>query len=484
MKPTSIVFATAALANVASAYSQSDKTPTKPNVVFILADDLGWSDIGYQDGSNGFYETPNLDALSQQGLRISNFYPGGANSAPSRTNLITGMSNVRWKMYAPGALSKGEVEYMRWSVPNKTYPDEMPFESCTSVDPSAISIAEILSPEGYYSGRIGKWHLGDDKQGFDEASTNGDDVTEVNLYGDRHATKNITDASLLFLEQNQHRPFLLYVPFFDVHTPLTADPELVAKYKAKWETWEDKSRVLSPVYAAMIEEVDRSVQRIFDKIEELGLDENTLIIFGSDNGGVGFITDNSPLRGCKGNLYEGGIKSPAFAVWRGVIEPGRVTDTPFHGLDLMPTIAEVTGASLPTTQPVDGISFAPVLRGEKSKSRSLYWHYPLYLSGSNGKGWYGEKCFPIYGTDQMYWRAVPSSAIQRDGWKLIHFYEYDSDELYYLPDDVGEQCNLAQKNPKMVKRLKKELFAWLEECGGDIPSVENPRYDISKLMNK
>ncbi|MFR9668104.1 MAG: sulfatase [Rikenellaceae bacterium] len=464
--------------------SAKEAQPQKPNVVFILADDLGWSDIGYYDGSKGFYETPNLNEISRRGMRINNFYPGGANSSPSRTNLITGMSNVRWKMYAPGALSKGEVEYMRWSVPNKTYPDEMPFESKTTVDPSATSVAEVLATEGYYSARIGKWHLGPDNQGFDEASSNGDRVTMKDLYGDRDATRQITDASLKFLDENQDRPFFLYVPFFDVHTPLTADPELVAKYEAKWESWGDKSREFYPVYAAMIEEVDRSVKRIIDKIDELGLDDNTLIIFGSDNGGVGFITDNTPLRGSKGNLYEGGIKSPAFAIWDGVIEADTETDIPFHGVDLMPTLAEVVGAKLPTNQPVDGTSYVPAFRGEEDKklaSRPLFWHYPLYLNAADGRGWYGEKWFPIYGTDQMHWRAIPSSAIQKDGWKLIHLFEYDSDELYYLPDDIGESNNLAKENPKMTKKLKKELFAWLKETGGDIPSVENPRYDISKL---
>ncbi|MFI3267614.1 MAG: sulfatase [Rikenellaceae bacterium] len=480
---TTMLLMSATTVNYAIAKSAKSVPNEQPNIIFILADDLGWSDIGYQDGSNGFYETPFIDQVSTMGMRMSNFYPGGANSSPSRACLITGMSNVRHKIYAPGAYSKGELKYMRWSVPARNAENEMPFDSNTDVEPSVTSIAEILSDAGYRTARIGKWHLGDDNQGFHEAS--GDGESDKQFYNDADATRRITNASLKFMEENKNNPFFLYVPFFDVHTPLVAEESLIKKYKEKWAAHEDKSRKLNPIYAAMTEQVDSAVERIFKKLDELGLAENTLVIFASDNGGVGFVTDNAPLRGCKGNLYEGGIRTPAFAIWKGVIKPNTVTTTPVHGLDLMPTLAEISGAKLPKNQPIDGVSVMPLLKGEEINSRPLCWHYPLYLNGKTANGWCGEKIFNVYDSNMCYWRGVPSSAIQKDGWKLIHFYEYDSDELYYLPDDLSEENNLANTNPEKVTELTKYLQAWLKDTNADIPNIKNPMFEgVSETIKK
>ncbi len=386
------------------------------------------------------------------------------------------MSNVRHKIYTPKSYAKGNPKYMRWSVPARDVGEEQPFESRDEVDPSIISVAEILSDVGYRTARIGKWHLGEDNQGFHEASSDGGD-DDVLLYRDPDATRRITNASLKFMEENKSNPFFLYVSFFDVHAPLVAEESLIEKYQKRWEEREDKSREFNPTYAAMTEQVDNAVERIFLRLDELGLAKQTLVIFASDNGGVGFITDNSPLRGCKGNLYEGGIRTPAFAVWSGVIAPNTETTTPVHGLDLMPTLAEISGAELPTTQPVDGVSLMPLLQGGEIESRPLCWHYPLYLNGRDGKGWYGERLFKVYRSDTHYWRAVPSSAIQKDGWKLIRLYEYDKDELYYLPDDIGETNDLSDSHPEKLAELSKALEEWLEETDADIPTIKNPLFE-------
>ncbi|MFI3331028.1 MAG: sulfatase [Rikenellaceae bacterium] len=454
----------------------------QPNVIFILADDLAWSDVGYNSGEDSFYQTPKIDSLAKSGIILNNFYPGGANSAPSRANLVTGMSNVRTKFYTPNALAKGEVKYMRYSVPNNTFPKERPFESHTELSPEIYSIAEMLNSVGYNTARIGKWHLGADNQGFKHSSSDGE--KERLMYNVAQGTELISAASLKFIEQNKDNPFFLYVAYFDVHTPLVADQKLIDKHKQRWASWPDKSTKLSPIYAAMIEQVDNSVGDIFDKIHELNLSENTLIIFASDNGGVSYITNNAPLKGGKGNLYEGGIRTPAFACWPGVIKPNSESSTPVHSLDIMPTLAEISGAKLPDNQPVDGVSIMNVLKGKKLKERTLYWHYPLYLMGSTKKGALNDKVFPIYGTNKMYWRAVPSSAILKQGWKLIYFYEYDKCELYNIEQDLSEKHELSEKNPKKVEELKQDLFEWLKLTSADIPQKENPRFDANFVSKK
>ena len=449
----------------------------KPNIIFVLADDMGWSDIGYHGGAEGFYETPNLDRLSSQGIRLDNFYPGGANSAPSRSCMMTGVYNTRTKIYTPGGLAKGPDSKMRLLVPNQNALEAQTIESLTELDPSFVSVAEMLHNAGYASSRMGKWHLGPDKQGFDESTSDGTDTSDKPYYNDPYATDRITAAALKYIEKNKDNAFFLYVPYFDVHTPLVAKPEIIEKYNKKWETWSDKSRKWNPKYAAKIEQVDTSVGKIYAKLQELGLDENTLFIFASDNGGVGFITDNSPLHGSKGNLYEGGIRTPAFAVWPKTIKAGTKSETAVSGIDLMPTFADVAGQEISKGQTIDGVSILPLLKGEKLKSRALIWHYPLYLTGKDAQGWNSEKLFPVYGTTTPYWRGVPSSAIQRDGWKLIYFYETEKYELYNIANDISEKEELSAKYPEKAKELYAELKTILTNADADIPSTLNPKFN-------
>ena len=218
--------------------------------------------------------------------------------------------------------------------------------------------------------------------------------------------------------------------------------------------------------------MDTSVGRIRAKIKQLGLDDNTLIVFTSDNGGASFATTNRPLHAAKGAFFEGGIRVPTCAVWPAVIKPGTRSDTPLTSVDFLPTFAEISGASLPTNQPVDGQSFAKVLQGQTIlQNRAIFWHYPLYLSGADY-----NKVLPVYGTDQMHWRAVPSSVIRKGDYKLIHYYEYDKYRLFNLRDDLSEKHDLAQEMPEQAKQLHAELMAWVKDTNAPVPSKTNPKF--------
>ena len=451
----------------------------KPNIVFVLIDDMGWSDVGYNGGADGFYETPQIDSIANDGIVFNRFYPGGPNCAPTRACIISGLYTPRTKIYQPNGQSKGKVSDMRWYVPAKNREgDETSLDSRTELDESIVSIAEVMNNAGYVTSRIGKWHLGPDTQGFDEATSDGYTPSGKRFYNDSLATDRMTRAAAEFIERNRDNAFFLYFSLWDVHTPLTAKMEVVRKYEKKWENWADKSRKWDPTYAAMIEVTDNSVGQLRAKLTDLGLIDNTLFIVASDNGGPAGHTSNLPLRGAKGAMYEGGIRTFATAMWPGEIVPGITSDYPVTGVDFLPTFAEIGGAELPKTQTLDGQSFVGLFKtGQELQSRDIFWHYPLYLGGRNpNKGWPGDNILPKYGTSDMMWRAVPSSAIVSGDWKLIYFYEYDSYELYNLGDDPGEQNDLSESNSKMAKKLYQRLMDWVKETGADIPVKDNPDF--------
>ncbi|MCZ6795949.1 MAG: sulfatase, partial [Planctomycetota bacterium] len=412
----------------------------RPNIVFVFADDLGWADVGYNGAK--FYETPNIDALARSGVILDRFYPGGPNCMPSRACIMSGCYTPRHHLYTPGGRSKGDRALMRFRVParggrggRETIPSK------TSLPASFVSIAEVLKPAGYATARIGKWHLGDDTQGFDLSTNNGEpNVVTGSFYRDIHVAEAMTDAALDFITANKERRFFLYVAHWEVHTALAAEKSIVARYRQKKTGFPDKSFDWNPTYAAEIEVVDRSVGRIRAQLKELELEDRTLFIFSSDNGGLPGVTTNRPLRGGKGSLFEGGIRTPFCAAWPGVIRPGSRSDEPVTGVDLLPTFAELARAPLPETQPADGRSILPLLSGEgEFASRAIFWHYPLYLSGGRG-----NKVLPVHGTNRLYWRAVPASAIVKGDWKLIHYYEYDESRLFNLRRDTSEANDLAK----------------------------------------
>ena len=446
-----------------------------PNIVFVLADDLGYSDVGFN--GQRFYETPHIDALARDGMILSDFYSGGPNCAPTRACINTGMYTPRHKLFTPGGRAKGSVKLMRFAVPTKGQDNPLynTFDSMPNkIDGNHTSIAEVLGSAGYVSGRFGKWHLGEDLQGFTVSSANGKPgVVGKRFYGDIDVAEKLTDAAVQFIDQNKEKPFFLYVAHWDVHSPIRARKSVVAKFKKKLETYRDEGDwEWNPTYAAMLDAVDTSVGRIRAKIKQLGLDDNTLIIFTSDNGGASFATTNRPLHAAKGAFFEGGIRVPTCAVWPTVIKPGTRSGTALTSVDFLPTFAEVSGASLPTNQPVDGQSFADVLQGQTVlQNRAIFWHYPLYLSGAGY-----NKVLPVYGTDQMHWRAVPSSVIRKGDYKLIYYYEYDEYKLFNVRDDLSEKHDLAQEMPQRAKQLHAELMAWIKDTKAPVPSKNNPKF--------
>ncbi len=447
--------------------------PKNPNIVLIIADDLGWADVGYN--SNEFFETPNIDKLAAEGMVFNRFYPSAANCAPSRASLLTGMYTPRHQVYIPQGLARGgDVSRMRFKVPTQgqsslfnTFP-----VSINNVSPEFESLAEVLKKAGYISARFGKWHIGDDNQGFDVVSANGEPGYTTNLcgtegrfYDDVHVAEKLTDAALRFIGENKNNPFFLYLSHWEVHTPLSARKERINYYKNKLDTWSEKR--YDPVYAAEVEQVDISVGRVLNKLRDAGIEGNTVVIFTSDNGGLSSVTSNTPLRAGKGTFYEGGIRVPFCIKWPGVTKPGSQTDIPVNGVDFMPTFAEITSAELPQNQPVDGESFLPVLKGEPFDwERPLFFHFPLYLGGS-------VPVLPAFDGEKNYWRAVPSSVIMSGDWKLIYYYEYERYELFNLKEDISEQNDLSATETGLAMRLLETLRKWVSDVNAPVPSVLN-----------
>jgi arylsulfatase A-like enzyme len=471
------------------AVAQKEKG-NNPNIIFIMADDMGWADAGYQGfRTSGLHETPNIDRLAREGMILDRFYPSAANCAPSRASLLTGMFSPRHGVYIPQGLSRGgDVSRMRWKVPTQDQdPSFNTFHvSINNVDPGFVSLAEMLKAGGYTTARLGKWHIGDDNQGFDLSSADGTPNFVTNLWGleeryytDINVAERLTDAAIDFIYNNREKPFFLYLAHWEPHTPLAAKDERIEYYRTKFSGMGNGE--VNPVYAAMIEQLDISTGRIMALLEALELDQNTLVIFTSDNGGLNRIPNNYPLRGNKGSFYEGGIRTPCVIRWPGVVEAGSRTDFPVNGVDFMPTFAEIASLPVPDTQPVDGISVLPLLRGEEMKvrhaDRTMFFHFPLYLGGQ-------ESSLPVYGGgEENYWRAVPSTTMIRGDWKLIYYYEYETYELFNLKEDISEQTDLSAGRPEVARSLLDELNKWTKKVDAPVPVVPNEKFDLHRTVH-
>jgi arylsulfatase A-like enzyme len=451
-----------ALATVAGPMAMA-APPERPNVIFILADDLGWTDLGCQ-GSK-YYETPHIDHLAAQGMRFTSGYTCGPNCQPTRAALISGQ-------YAPrtGIYTVGGIDRFNWqSRPLK------PVENVQQLPLEKITLAQSLQQAGYKTALFGKWHLGQQgkyhpsERGFDEAivsmGRHFDFATQpkVDYPAGTYLADFLTDRALDFIRRHRDQPFFLCLHHFAVHSPHQAKEELVARLKDKPAAGGHHS----PVYAAMIASLDESVGRITALLDELSLAERTLVIFTSDNGGVGGyvrerikragdITDNAPLRSGKGSLYEGGVRVPYLFRWTGKIPAGVTCDEPINSVDLYPTLLELAGATPPADYPLDGASYARVLTtgGKERLARdAIYWHFPGYL-----------------GAGQGHWRTTPAGAIRSGHYKLIEYFEDGRLELYDLSRDLGEQENLATKLPDKTRELQARLVAWRKAIGAPMPA--------------
>ncbi|MEZ5303783.1 MAG: sulfatase [Verrucomicrobiales bacterium] len=436
------------------------------NIVFFLVDDLGWADVGC-NGST-FHQTPHIDRLAAAGMRFTDAYTGGSVCSPTRASLMTGKHPVR-------------VNITDW-IPGCGVPKNKPLIVPDDEDHLALeetTLAEALKDGGgYRTFYAGKWHLGGepyapDKQGFDVYfDPHGDPAkgSPAKLKPGQvrpHDTRGITREALRFLDDNHGKaPMFLYLAFYDVHTPIVADDETLADYRARAKDLgpspkpiKEGSGVSRPrqdgaAYGSMVSIVDWSVGQVTAKLESLGIADDTAIVFFSDNGGLCTLgnrpgpTSNAPLRSGKGWLYEGGIRAPLIVKAPGV-KPGATTAAPAVSMDLYPTLLAIAGLPPRPDQHLDGISLMPALKGEPMPAdRTLYWHYPHY----HGSAW------------------KPGAAMRAGDWKLIEFYEEERAELYRLSDDLGEQHDLAKAEPAKLAEMRQKLRDWQAAMGARLPT--------------
>ncbi|NOY43541.1 MAG: sulfatase [Planctomycetes bacterium] len=460
--PMLLVFSVVVLlCTTATGYASANEGG-RPNIIFVLADDLGWTDLTCM-GSR-YYETPHIDRLAEQGLKFSN-YTVCQNCAPTRAALMSGQYAPRTGVYTVGSLARGKETDRKMELP----------KNVTRLPLKKIIVAQTLQRAGYVTGMFGKWHLGNkevdhpSQRGFDEAivSKRGHfefrTFPKVSVPKGQYLADFLTDRAIDFIDRHQKRPFFLYLPNFAVHTPIQAKETLIAKYRDK----EPVGGHNDPVYAAMINSVDDSVGRIMDKLEELGIADNTILIFTSDNGGLGGyevpgsdntkgITDNAPLRGGKGTLYEGGVRVPLIIRWPKVIAAGGTCDEPAVHVDMYPTFVELAKAEVPDAYTLDGVSLAPLLRSplQSLDREAIYAHFPGYLQSY---------------IKEAVWRTTPVSTIRVGNWKLMEFFEDDHLELYNLAEDLGERKNLVDQEPERTRELHEKLVAWRKNTGAAMP---------------
>lgn len=449
--------------------------PSRPNIILILVDDLGWTDVGFMGST--YYETPHIDRLAAEGLVFTNAYANAPNCAPTRAALLSGQYAPRHGVYTVGSPERGQETLRKLIPPPNT----------TVLDTSIVTLAEALREAGYATAHVGKWHLGDSgflptDQGFD-VNVAGNHLGHPPSYfppyarGSRqlehlppphqpnqYLTDRLTDEALGFIEAHQNSSFFLYFAPYAVHTPLQAPQRLLDKYVAK----PGNAFHNHATYAAMIERLDTNVGRVLAQLDSLGLREETLVVFTSDNGGYGPATSMHPLRGSKGMLYEGGIRVPLAMRWPPHIPAGTQTDALAISLDLYPTLLTVARATPPLGQPLDGLSLYPLWTTDIPWHRdTLYWHFPAYLEAYRGM--------------ESPWRTTPAGAIRTSQYKLIEYFEDEHLELYDLHTDTSETTNLAHQLPAITERLHKALQAWRAQLAAPVPIARNPAYQPTGL---
>lgn len=459
----------AALLLVQSGLPVQAQNPRKPNIILIVADDLGAHDLGCY-GSK-FHRTPNLDKLAQNGLRFTQAYAGSPVCSPTRAALMTGQHPARVGItdWLPGRADRPDQKLLRPQIPMQ-------------LSHETVTIAEALKQAGYTTWHVGKWHLGGagfgpQSQGFD-VNIAGDETGTPRSYfapfkngrdkdvfmpgleqapDGQYLTDRLTDEVENLIDSSGSKPFFLYMAHYAVHTPMRAKQEITQTYNPEGIA---PGRQRNPIYASMLQSVDESVGRIVEKLDRKGIAEETWIIFTSDNGGLATVegpntpaTSNAPAREGKGWLYEGGLKVPLIIHGPGVKAKGSTTTELAYAADLPATVAAIAGAKS-GFQPLDGLDLSGVvLKNQPTGRKTLYWHYPHYANQGGRPG-----------------------GVVRDGnWKLVEFYENDRRELFDLGRDPSESQNLALRNPDKVSELAAKLSQWREQIGAKMPT-KNPGY--------
>lgn len=437
-----------------------------PNFVFFLVDDLGWGDLSCY-GSR-FHETPHLDQLASEGMQFSNAYSACTVCSPSRAAIMTGRYPGR--LHLTDWIVGHHHPKAKLSVPNWNM----------RMDHQLTTLPEVLKDAGYRTQFTGKWHLMPiGAEDFDDhyPESHGFDINIAgrewgqpkgpgryfspfgmpNLDdGDKgdYLTDRLTDEAVNFIAKSKKNPFLLYFSYYTVHGPIMAKPELVEKYKQKAKSFDNtRDENMNPVYAGMIESLDDSVGRVLKQLEDLGIADNTVIIFTADNGGLS-PQSSGGLRGSKGFSYEGGTREPTIVKWPGKVAAGSTSDTPVIGMDFFPTMLTMANLSPKPDSHLDGVDLTPILTGQKDSldRDTLYWHYPHYH------------------------KTMPYGAIRKGDFKLIEFFEDGTLELYDLRNDATETTNLVESRPEKADRLLAEMKAWRTSVGAQMPTP-NPDYD-------
>ena len=436
----------------------------KPNILFILVDDLGWKDLGCYGSS--FIETPVADRFAKEGMRFTDAYAAAPVCSPTRASLLTGQYQNRFGMFEVTGLKDRPNVKMKSPTPARSLP--------TLLD----TLGEILSRSGYVCASLGKWHVGGRPQdeGFIKLKNTGPQKwkdQELDKWARENSQKqigNYTSHAIRFLREHRDHPFLLMVNHHAVHVPLAARKDLISKYEMKAEQTDDREH--HPTYAAMTEQVDESLGLIMAELDQLGLSRNTVVIFTSDNGGLTqdlfrprvpdlLVTSVRPLRGEKGTVYEGGIRIPLIVRWPGVVKKNSVCRSPVITSDLFATMLDIGGTQVPEGQVVDGLSLMPLLQQRDTLGReALYWHFPT-------------SC----------WSRQPTGAIRKGKYKLIEFFEDDHIELYDLETDIGETVNLASTQPERAAELLQDIRSWRRSIQARMPTP-NPEYDPSNVGGK
>lgn len=446
----------------------------RPNILLIYADDLGWKDVGYQ-GSD-FYETPNIDRLAKQGMVFSAAYSSAGNCVPSRACLLSGNYTPRHGVYAVGSTNRGPKESQRLiPIPNKS-----------GLSKENITIADALQAGGYRTGIFGKWHLGGKdgakprEQGFETVFESHDGWSKE-IPADPKGIYSLTEAAGDFIEQSRDQPFFVYLAHYAIHTGHQARATSIEKFRSKRPGEQHKN----VMYAACLYDLDDGIGRLLERLNQLGLEENTVVVFTSDNGGTQQ-SSQEPLRGSKGGYYEGGIREPMVIKWPKVIASGTRCDQPVIHVDLYPTFLEIAKLSVPAGKFLDGESLLPLLTGSgQLKRKAIYWHFPGYLDAPVIRG------RPIDVRDGF--RTRPVSVIRKGDWKLHLFHEEwqldggadamnsnHSIELYNLRDDEGEHYDLSLIERGKRSELLAELLGWQKEIHAAMPGDINPAYRGSK----
>ncbi len=458
------------------------------NLVFIMADDLGWRDTSVYGST--FYETPNIDRLAERGMLFTQAYAANPLCSPTRSSVMTGLYPARIGITQAAGHLPEEVFRQSLRPPGPPWQRALQANSVTRLSLDYYTLAAALKDAGYATGHFGKWHLG--REPYDPLH-HGFNVDLPHWYGPspgryfapwsypdfpgqagEHVEDRMAEEAVAFMRQHRDRPFFLNYWSFSVHGPWEAKPELVERFRAKAAQADPSDPQRHPVSAAMVYTLDEAVGRLTGALDELGLAEQTIVIFFSDNGGVTHIrevegvpgvpvTSNLPLRGGKATLYEGGTREPLVVAWPGVTPPGSRSDEIVCSIDFYPTFLDMLGlqGKQPKAgQPFDGISFVPALEGRPLERDAIFCYFPHYTPATGN---------------------VPGTYVRRGGWKLIRFFADNADqtdrhELYHLDQDIGETNDLAAQRPDKVAELSALIDGFLRETGAVVPTP-NPRYD-------